>query len=96
MSHYIERQLDLLPILREKSCFLFGPRQTCKSSLVDHHLKDRAVILDLLDAEIFLSLQQNPKRLREYASAKGSKLVVIDEIQRIPQLLNEIHRLIEK
>lgn len=96
MTAYIHRQLDLVPILRQKSCFLFGPRQTGKSSLVRHLFKDEAVFIDLLDDEIFLRLQQNPKALGEFRVAKKHRLIVIDEVQRVPQLLNEVHRLIEK
>jgi predicted AAA+ superfamily ATPase len=53
-----------------------------------------AVFLDLLDHDTYLRLQQQPTSLREWLPAKG--LVVIDEIQRIPELLNEVHLQIEK
>jgi predicted AAA+ superfamily ATPase len=94
MSDYLKRILDLKRPTEDKSCFLFGPRQTGKSSLIEHELPN-SVVIDLLDDEIFLRLQQNPKDLVGYI-ADTSKLVVLDEIQRIPSLLNEVHRLIEK
>jgi predicted AAA+ superfamily ATPase len=50
---------------------------------------------DLLDSKVFLSLSQNPDRLEEELVPED-RFVVIDEIQRLPELLNEVHRLIEK
>ncbi|MDR3607825.1 MAG: AAA family ATPase [Oligoflexia bacterium] len=93
-ARYFKRILDLKRPTSDKSCFLFGPRQTGKSSLIEHELPD-AKVIDLLDDEIYLRLQQNPKDLASYV-VDPTKLVVLDEIQRIPSLLNEVHRLIEK
>lgn len=93
-AEYVSRLLSLQKILEHKSCFLFGPRQTGKSSFVENELKD-CIVIDLLDDEIFLRLQQNSKALLDYIS-NPKKIVVIDEIQRVPKLLNEVHRLIEK
>jgi predicted AAA+ superfamily ATPase len=93
-ERYLPRILDLKKTTADKSCFLFGPRQTGKSSLVAHQLPN-SVMIDLLDDEIFLRLQQNPKDLSTYIT-DATKLVVLDEIQRVPTLLNEVHRLIEK
>ena len=56
---YIDRVLDLMSILEKKSLFLLGPRQTGKTSLIQHTLKD-AKIYDLLDTSVFLSMNQNP------------------------------------
>lgn len=91
---YIDRILSLPGLLEKKSYFLFGPRQTGKSSLIRHTLKG-AKVYDLLDTSIFLALSQNPGRLSQELSA-GDRIVVIDEIQRLPILLNEVHRLIEE
>jgi predicted AAA+ superfamily ATPase len=91
---YFRRILDLKKPTTDKSCFLFGPRQTGKSSLIEHELPGVTVI-DLLDDDIFLKLQRNPKELSTYIS-NPKMLIVLDEIQRIPALLNEVHRLIEK
>ncbi|MBM4351816.1 MAG: ATP-binding protein [Deltaproteobacteria bacterium] len=90
---YIRRTLDLLALLEKKSYFLFGPRQTGKTSLIHHSLKGMKVY-DLLDTSIYLALSQNPGRIGEELSP-NDRLVVIDEIQRLPVLLNEVHRLIE-
>lgn len=91
---YINRMLDLRGLLEKKSHFLLGPRQTGKSFLISHSLKD-ARVYDLLDTAVFLAFSRNPGRLAQEITAKD-RLVVIDEIQRLPDLLNEVHRLIEQ
>ncbi len=89
------RILDLKSLLSQKSHFLFGPRQTGKSYLIDHELNQDALVIDLLDSRVYLQLQTEPWLLESYID-KQKKYVVIDEIQKIPSLLNEVHRLIEK
>ena len=89
----VERILDLPALLQRKSHFLLGPRQTGKTFLIQHTLRD-ARVYDLLDHSVYLALSQDPGRMAQELSAKD-KLVVIDEIQRLPELLNEVHRLIE-
>ena len=91
---YIDRLLDLESLLKKKSLFLLGPRQTGKTSLIRHTLSG-AKVYDLLDTSIFLAMNQNPGRLAQELTS-GDRLVVIDEIQRLPILLNEVHRLIEE
>ena len=91
----IERILDLTELLKKKSFFLFGPRATGKSTLVKQQLLNTAGIIDLLDSRLFLRLSSAPHDLEEIIDARNTNLVVIDEIQRIPELLNEVHRLIE-
>lgn len=90
---YIERFIDLPDLLEKKSYFLLGPRQTGKTSLIRHSLKE-VPVYDLLDSSIYLTLSQNPGRISQELM-KNNSLVVIDEIQRLPELLNEVHRLIE-
>ena len=92
-NKYIERIHDPLAQLNKKSYFLFGPRQTGKTSLIRHRLENIKVY-DLLDTSVYLALSQNPGRLEQELS-RSDRLVVIDEIQRLPALLNEVHRLIE-
>src|SRR3990167_2655327 len=90
---YVERALDLNAMLEKKSYFLLGPRQTGKTFLIGHSLKGVRVY-DLLDTSVYLALSQRPERLSEEILS-GERLIVIDEIQRLPILLNEVHRLIE-
>jgi predicted AAA+ superfamily ATPase len=92
-SLWVERILDLPALLEKKSYFLFGPRQTGKTFLIRHSLS-KARIYDLLDTSIYLSLSQDPGRLGQELTPQD-RIVVIDEIQRLPHLLNEVHRLIE-
>lgn len=89
----LERVPDLSHWLAKKSHFLLGPRQTGKTFLVRHALP-RARVYDLLDSSVFLALSQRPGRLEEELRP-SDRLIVVDEIQRLPQLLNEVHRLIE-
>ena len=91
---YVERTLDLPLLIEKKSHFLFGPRQTGKTSLIRRTLRD-VKIYDLLDSSIYLALSQNPGRMAQELTPKD-RMVVIDEIQRLPELLNEVHRLIEE
>ena len=90
----IARIPDLVAWLAKKSHFLFGPRQTGKTFLVRRALP-RARVYDLLDSSVYLALSQRPGRLAEEL-APSDRWVVIDEVQRLPELLNEVHRLIEE
>jgi predicted AAA+ superfamily ATPase len=79
-----------------QSFFLFGPRGTGKSTLVTRTF-EQALYLDLLDPEVFRIYAANPERLRERLLAQPNvATVVIDEIQKIPQLLSLVHSLIEQ
>lgn len=91
---YIERLLDVRALLERKSHFLLGPRQTGKSFLIARTLKG-ARVYDLLDTAVYLALSREPGRLAQELTSKD-RLVVIDEVQRLPELLNEVHRLIEQ
>ncbi len=92
-SPFIARHGDLAALLAKKSHFLFGPRQTGKTSWIRHALPD-ARTYDLLDSSVYLDLSQRPGRLSEELTTSDG-IVVIDEIQRLPELLNEVQRLIE-
>ena len=89
---YVERKLDIAGVLKRKSCFLFGPRQSGKSSLIRETLPD-AQVFDLLSGDTFRRLARDPGYLEEASPGPGA--IVIDEIQKLPELLDEVHRLIE-
>jgi len=79
---------------QNKSFFLFGPRGTGKTTWVKSAFP-KAVYIDLLEAELFNDLTANPQRLVNFIPHDFKDWVIIDEIQRIPDLLHEVHRLIE-
>ena len=93
-AKYIPRALDLAGLAKRKSLFLFGPRQTGKTALVRNALPG-AKVYDLLDGDVFRTLSHRPSRLSEELEP-GDKLVVLDEIQKLPVMLDEVHRLIEQ
>lgn len=77
-----------------KSFFLFGPRGTGKTTWLKAQFP-QALYFDLLSADIFNELTANPSRLGQMIPSTWSDWVVVDEIQRVPALLDEVHRLIE-
>jgi predicted AAA+ superfamily ATPase len=81
--------------LPEQSFFLFGPRGTGKSTWLRHRLPE-ATVVDLLRPEVHRELSARPERLRERVLGAGEgSTIVVDEVQRIPELLNVAHELIE-
>lgn len=91
-----KRILSLPSLLDKKSFFLLGPRATGKSYLIREQLQNSALIINLLSSDIYLRLLNNPSELASIIAGQNKRIVVIDEIQRIPALLNEVHRLIEE
>ncbi|MDF3055657.1 MAG: hypothetical protein K0Q74_1564 [Gammaproteobacteria bacterium] len=96
---FLERTLNLPNLLKKKSFFLFGPRATGKSSLIKESFAtdpSPPLVIDLLQSELYLRLSTSPEQLASMIMAHADhSIVIIDEIQRIPALLNEVHRLIE-
>lgn len=88
------RNLDLQPWLRRKSVFLLGPRQTGKSTYLRTHFAD-ALFIDLLESETYQTAVSRPDIFQDWLRASRKRTIVVDEIQRVPELLNEIHRAIE-
>ncbi|MBX7066888.1 MAG: AAA family ATPase [Parachlamydiales bacterium] len=84
----------LVPPDSQQSYFLFGPRGTGKTNWVKSFYKN-ALYLDLLESGLYTNLLARPSLLEELIPPHFSDWIVIDEIQRVPELLNEIHRLIE-
>lgn len=77
-----------------KSLFLFGPRGTGKSTWVRQRFP-AAVRVDLLDAELYRTLLAAPERLTQLIPPGHDDWVIIDEVQKAPGLLDEVHRQIE-
>ena len=83
----------LQPPLKQ-SFFLFGPRGVGKTAWA-HEQFPNALFFDLLDYQTYTQLLAAPQRLGDQIPQGYKGWVVVDEIQRVPELLNEVHRLIE-
>lgn len=80
---------------KEDSLFLWGSRQTGKSTLLKM-LFPNATVYDLLKSDVRMALQMRPAQLREECELLNEgELVIIDEVQKVPALLDEVHWLIE-
>jgi predicted AAA+ superfamily ATPase len=89
----LRRALDL-PLPRGRSAFLWGPRKVGKSYWIHHSfLRGGETVLDLLETDTFAEYAARPALLRE--RWKGG-MTVIDEVQKVPALLDEVHWLIER
>lgn len=84
--------------MQGRSLFLWGPRKTGKSSWLRQQFPD-AVLIDLLKTDVFAEYASRPALLRERQAAwqaqKRSRLIIIDEVQKCPSLLDEVQWLIE-
>lgn len=90
------KYIDRVFVEPDKSYFLFGPRGTGKSTMTEQRHPD-ALLIDLRQADIRYRLSANPDHLTELVSAQPEgKTIIIDEIQKIPDLLPIVHMLIEK
>ena len=99
MGLIINRILDITDLLNKKSLFLFGPRQTGKSTLVEHLPENTfALKWNLLKGKLRMQVQANPSYLTEQVELLDLHdcVIFIDEIQLCPELLNECHLLIEE
>src|SRR5579864_5064895 len=83
---------------RGQAAFLWGPRQIGKSTLLQARFPD-SLLLDMLDSQLFLALDRRPGMIRELIAAAPPKQlrkpIIIDEVQKVPLLLDEVHWLIE-
>ncbi len=88
----------LLKLPLNHSFFLFGARQTGKSTLLKSSFgSDKTITYDLLKSEEHLRLSANPALFREEVLSRNDKIahVIVDEIQRVPALLDEVHFILE-
>lgn len=89
---------EILRLVRipSTSFFLFGPRGTGKSTFVKTLIGDRTLYIDLLDPETFRTFSAWPESLIKTVNATNPDTVIIDEVQKIPPILNVVHKLIEE
>lgn len=93
----VERILNMrLPV--KQSAFLWGARKTGKSTYLKENFPD-SLVYDFLKTDLFLEISKEPSRLREKLLAQDSrtlkKPIILDEVQKIPRVLDEVHWLIE-
>ena len=80
----------------ENHYFLFGPRGTGKSTWIKAHYDD-CLIIDMLEPENLRYYKAKPERLREAINANPNKrVIVIDEVEKVPEVLTVVHSLIEE
>ena len=94
---YIKRILNIEKLLSERSLFLLGPRQSGKSTYIREQLHPApALSYNLLDRNLLLRLLADPTMLRQEIEARRLKncVICVDEIQKCPDLLDEIHLLV--
>jgi predicted AAA+ superfamily ATPase len=93
------RILDFSKVLERKSLFLLGPRQTGKSTYLKARYPE-ALYINLLKSSEYQNYLKDPnfiyKNIKYFTETSSSRIVIIDEIQKIPHLLNDVHNLIEE
>ncbi|MBA7568157.1 hypothetical protein ES708_09878 [subsurface metagenome] len=94
---FIKRILDI-KLSQKQSAFLWGPRKTGKTTYLKNHFPD-SLIFDFLKTDFFIEVSKNPALLRERILAKDKNAIkhpiILDEVQKVPQVLDEVHWLIE-
>lgn len=89
-------RLFFIPLDSKNSCFIFGPRGTGKTQWLRTHLShENHVFIDLLEPLTYRRLKGSPEDLHQYFEPNFQGWIVIDEVQKVPELLDEVHRLIE-
>lgn len=79
---------------KKNSYFLFGPRGTGKTTWIRSQYP-KAVYIDLLRTDLYAQLSAHPESIESFIPAQYNDYIIIDEVQRVPEILNEVHRLIE-
>lgn len=93
---YIKRVLQINEILKESSMFLFGPRMTGKTALIENEINPEDTILSIsfLNDETLIAFQQNPILLRSMLKGKKDGVAIIDEVQLFPTILKDVQHII--
>jgi len=94
---FIKRILNIdLP--QKQSAFLWGPRKIGKTTYLKSRFPE-SMVFDFLRTDLFIEISKNPFLLRERILAKDKKIlehpIILDEVQKVPQILDEVHWLIE-
>lgn len=78
----------------KQSFFLFGPRGTGKTTWLKENFPE-SIYLDLLNSKIYRTFLATPEKLENFIPKNYKDWIILDEVQKAPNLLNEVHRLIE-
>ncbi len=89
----IKERLLTIQLPPTKSAFLWGPRQVGKSTWIRKHM-EKAIVIDFLKTDVFADYVSRPSLLRERYS-NADRLIVIDEVQKVPAILDEVQWLID-
>ena len=94
---YVPRKINIKDSLSRKSQFLFGPRQTGKTTWMEEELENVAFRFNLLEGQTYQRLARDPSYLTQVLRREGitDGVVIIDEIQKLATLLDDVHNLIE-
>ena len=87
----------MLKLIESNSFFIFGARGTGKTTLLEHNFSaENSFVLDLLDSDLYADLQDKPSSLKQIVKQKRKEWCIIDEVQKVPEILDIVHSLIEK
>lgn len=90
------KRLFNIPLNTDNSAFIFGPRGTGKTQWLTSTFKHiDHLYFDLLDSSTYRAFQATPEVIQQHIPERYTGWVIIDEVQRVPELLNEVHRSIE-
>jgi uncharacterized protein len=89
-------EINRLLNVPETSFFLFGPRGTGKSTFVKNLIDNKTLFIDFLDPETFRTYSAFPETLMKTIHALDPEQVIIDEVQKVPQVLDVIHKMMEE
>jgi len=90
------KRLFHIPLNAKDSLFIFGPRGTGKTQWLKTHLANyEHIYIDLLESAVFRRLKAFPETIKDRIPPDFKGWIVIDEVQKIPEILDEVHRLIE-
>ncbi|MEM1243559.1 MAG: AAA family ATPase [Pseudomonadota bacterium] len=89
------KRLITINLQSKHSVLMLGPRGTGKTSWLLQHF-DKALYFDLLNDDVYTEFASRPTRLNDRIPQAYQGVVIIDEVQKVPAILNEVHRLIEK
>jgi len=101
ITHKWSKFVDMIEIKRDinipqTSFFLFGPRGTGKSTFVKSLINKNSLYIDFLDPDTFRTYTAFPETLIKTVSAVNPVQVIIDEVQKVPQILDVVHKIMEE